>query len=224
MTSIEIAADEIHIWDSPLSVGDDDFARIAEVLSPDESAYAEAFHDVRARRQYVVSRGMLRRLLSRYVGMSAVDLKFETVGYGKPVLAGDRGVEFNLSHSGELVIFAVAAASRPVGVDLERLRPMPRAVELARRYLSPEENESIAAAPPELRDREFFSSWVRREAHAKAQGISVWHALESRHRSAIMVSSEREAYSVRLIDYMDEYVAAVAARGNDWRVVIRGGA
>ena len=69
MTSIEIGADEVHLWETPLSVEDDELGRINELLSPKESEYAGAFHNARARRQYVVSRGMLRQLLSRYLGV-----------------------------------------------------------------------------------------------------------------------------------------------------------
>jgi len=221
LTSIEIGADEVHLWETPLSVGDDELARIGELLSPEESEYAGDFHNERARRQFVISRGMLRQLLSRYLGKPAADLRFEMEGDGKPVLVGKRGVEFNLSHSGEIVVYAVAA-SRSVGVDLEHLRPVPRAVELANRYLSPEECKTIAAVPPELRDREFLSSWVRREAYAKARGTSVWRALE-RHQTDAATAKEDRDYTVRLLDYSDRYVAAVAAPGSDWSVVLRGG-
>lgn len=219
---IEIAGDEVHLWETPLSIWEFELAHIGDALSPDERVYAAAFHNERARRQFVISRGMLRQLLSRYLDRPTADIQFETEGDGKPVLAGERGVEFNLSHSGEIVVYAVAA-SRPVGVDLEHLRPIPRAVELANRFLSPEESETIASAPQELRDREFLSSWVKREACAKARGTSIWRALESPRQSDAAAATEDGLYTVRLVDYSDRYVAAVAAPGSDWRVVPQGG-
>lgn len=222
MTSIEIAANEVHLWETPLTIWELELAHIGDVLSVDEREYAAAFRNEKARRQYVISRGMLRQLLSRYLGQPTTDIRFETEGDGKPVLAGTRGVEFNLSHSGEIVVYAVAA-SRPVGVDIERLRTMPRAADLAHRFLSPEESDTIAAAPPRQRDREFLSAWVKREAYAKARGTSIWRALESRHQNDASSAKEDSGYTVRLIDYSDRYVAAVAASGSDWHVVPRGG-
>lgn len=222
MTSIEIGADEVHLWETPLSIWELELAHIGDHLSPEEREYAAAFHHERARRQFVISRGMLRQLLSGYLDRPATEIQFETEGDGKPVLAGNRDVEFNLSHSGETVVYAIAA-SRPVGVDLEKLRPMSRALELAHRFLSPEESETIAAAPEELRDREFLSSWVKREAYAKARGTSIWRALESRHQRDAVTTMADDTYTVRFVDYSDKYVAAVAAPGNDWRVVPRGG-
>lgn len=222
MTSIEIGPGEVHLWEAPLSAEGDEFIRIGELLSPEERVFAGVFHNARARRQYVISRVMLRQLLSRYLDRPAADLRFETEGDGKPVLAGARELEFNLSHSGDLVLYAVAA-SRPVGVDLEHLHPIPRAVELAHRFLSPEEHEIIAAAPPNQRDREFLSSWVKREARAKARGVSIWQALERRHQVHAVPEQADTVYTVRLLDISAGYVAAIAAPGSDWAVVRQGG-
>lgn len=222
MTSIEIGAGEIHLWETPLSIWEFELSYIQDVLSPDEREYAAAFHNERARRQFVISRGMLRQLLSRYLDRPTADIRFETEGDGKPVLAGNREVEFNLSHSGEIVVYAIAA-SRPVGVDIEHLRPVPRALELARRFLSPEESDAVTAAPEEQRGREFLSSWVKREAYAKARGTSIWRVLENRHPSNADEATDEGAYTVRLIDYSDRYLAAVAAPGIDWHVVPHGG-
>jgi 4'-phosphopantetheinyl transferase len=221
LTSIEIGRDEIHLWETGLAVNEEELTRISGLLSPEESRVAAGFHDANARRQYIVSRGMLRELLARYVDTPAAGLRFETEGYGKPVLAGNREVHFNLSHSGGLAVYAVAS-SRPVGVDLERMRPMPRAAELARRYLSPEESSAVATAPVGLRDREFLSCWVKREAFAKALGSSVWRVLHSRYESDLTSAASQELPVVCLVDHSDAYLVAVAASGRDWQVVLQG--
>ena len=215
---IEIAGDEVHLWETPLSIWELEFSLISDVLSADERKRAAAFLNERARRQFVISRGMLRRLLSRYTDRPTGEIEFAAEGDGKPVIAGERKIEFNLSHSGEIVVYAVA--SRPVGVDIEHFRPVPRAAELARRYLSPAEIETVTSAPQDLRDREFLSAWVRREAYAKARGMSIWRALE---RPDEISPHTDDDYTVRLVDYSMKYVAALAARGSDWRVVMRGG-
>jgi 4'-phosphopantetheinyl transferase len=229
LTSTDIARDEVHLWDTPLSVDDNELIRIENQLPADERTYADEFRHAGARRQYVISRGKLRELLWSYVGEPAAELRLETEGDGKPVLAKPRKFEFNLSHSGDLVLYAVAS-SRAVGVDVECVRPIPRAVELARRFLSKEEHDIVAAAPAGDRDREFLSMWVKRESYAKALGTSVWRALGSRGPSGTALSegdadsTARRASTptVQLFDYSVRYVAAVAASGSDWRVVRRG--
>jgi len=80
----------------------------------------------------VAARWALREILSRYLGLPAGELRFETGRYGKPRLANPSGEPaFNLSHSGSLAL--VAVARREVGVDVERIRTK-RAVDFYRRW------------------------------------------------------------------------------------------
>lgn len=229
MPSVEIGQEEVHLWHTGLTVSDEEAARIEQLLPPRERRRLDHFRDPRARRQRVVSRGMLRQLLSRYLDRPPATIEFVREGEGKPVLASDRVLEFNTTHSGDLVLYGIAH-SRAVGVDLEHLRPMPRSVELAHRFLSADEHASLVATPPEARDHDFLSMWVKREAFAKAQGKSVWKALERYDQSAgdaglSHAAARRKAaaeYAVISLDYSDEYVAAVAAYGSDWKIVRRG--
>jgi 4'-phosphopantetheinyl transferase len=206
---LELAPDEVHLWETSLAVDDDELARILDLLSPVDRWAADEFSHVPARRQYIVSRGMLRQLLSGYIGVAPQEIQFTIEGAGKPVLAGERAVDFNLTHSGDLTLLGVAR--RPLGVDMEHLREMPRAIELAKRYYSPAQHEEIAATPDDTRSRKFLGMWVRREAYAKALGTSVWRALGDRQ-----ITTD---HTVQFVDYSPEYVAAIAAPGNDWKIV-----
>lgn len=198
-------------------VSEDALARATALLSHDERARSAAIRHPRTRRQYAVSRGMLRQLLSRYAGRPAANLRFDTEGDGKPVLSGEEDWQFNLSHSGDVAVYAIAP-TRPVGVDIERLRPVPRAIQLADRYLSPEERSVIVAAPPERRHREFLAFWVQREARAKAEGISIWRALDGKDHT-LPGGAPGNVFGVRLVNHSEDYVVAVAASGTDWELV-----
>jgi 4'-phosphopantetheinyl transferase len=229
LTSLDLPTGEVHVWEAPLTLADTDVKGLEENLPEHERVYADEFRFPGARRQYLISRGRLRELLSRYLGQRARDIRLVTEGEGKPVIEGDRSLDFNLSHSGDLVLYAVAAGI-PVGVDVEKLRPMPRALELARRFLSAEEYQELAATTPEQVSQQFFTMWVRREAYAKARGTSVWRVLERHfhHASEDVVPQMNPSdqmtsgYSVKLLPGLDGYAGAVAALGSDWRVVRRG--
>src|SRR5688500_20000806 len=98
----DLPADEVHLWETSLSVDDAELARILDLLSPVDRWAADEFSHVPARKQYIVSRGMLRQLLSAYIGVPPQEIQFTIEGAGKPVLAGERTVDFNLTHSGDL--------------------------------------------------------------------------------------------------------------------------
>ncbi len=81
---------------------------------------------------------------------------------GKPELAGEPGIHFNLSHSGAVVLCAVADA--PVGVDVERERSLPEGV--ARRVLSPEELAQYRREGPAF----LIQAWAMKESCGKCAG------------------------------------------------------
>lgn len=119
-----------------------------------------------------LARTRLRGLLGRYLELQPEALAFELGEHGKPRLAGpEPALEFNLSHSGELALIAVAAAGRPVGVDLEEVKPRGADLgALAARMLDPDEAAAIAAAPAAERPALFFPAWARHEARVKCGG------------------------------------------------------
>jgi 4'-phosphopantetheinyl transferase len=100
-----------------------------------------------------------------------VDLDF-----GKPFLTG--GPEFNLSHSGDLLLLGVAASGR-LGVDIEVVRPMEDIEDLAARHFSEDEVRALLSYPPQERLRAFFRGWTRKEAFIKGLGRGLSVALDS---------------------------------------------
>ncbi|MEO8193314.1 MAG: 4'-phosphopantetheinyl transferase superfamily protein [Gemmatimonadales bacterium] len=221
--SIDLAPDAVHVWTAPLDIGEDGMAAMLERLSPSEQKRVGALLEERAVRQYVVSRAMQRGLLARYVGGSPRDISFGVVAMGKPTLShpNDIGLTFNTTHSGNLVIIAVTA-NRDVGVDVENVRPIRRALKVAKRCFSDDEYRMLAELPPEELDRAFLYVWVRREGTAKARGDSVWRGLARWKGGEIERSQIRSEFMVEELHLGPEFVGVVVARGDDWRVDMRG--
>ena len=90
--------------------------------------------------------------------------------HGKPRLAA-AGLHFNLSHSGEYRVLAVAR--REVGVDVEVVRDRGDVRELAEIGLPREQAARVAAAPPAERNALFHRLWVRHEARCKCRGVGL---------------------------------------------------
>src|SRR5688500_6044847 len=196
---IELAPDVVDVWTAP---HDGDGHRMDELLhrlSPSEQKRVGALPEEKAVRQYIVSRAMQRQLLASYVGGHPSEIQFGIVAMGKPTLSkpNDIGLQFNTTHSGSLVIIAVTA-HRDVGVDVEQVRPIPRALAVAKRCYSSEEYARLLPLAGEERDQTFLSTWVKREGTAKARGDSVWRGLAS-WRSGAMEHLRRE-FTVRYLD------------------------
>ena len=147
------------------------------LLSDDERARMDRFLRPADRVRFGVAHGWLRRVLGAYLDMAPSALAFGAGEHGKPFLR-DAALEFNLSHSGDLALVAVAAHG-PVGVDVERWDHAVECLDLAERFFSAAELGALHA----LRDdaprvvEGFFATWSRKEAYLKATGHGITRGL-----------------------------------------------
>ncbi|MBW4695775.1 MAG: 4'-phosphopantetheinyl transferase superfamily protein [Lyngbya sp. HA4199-MV5] len=163
---------EIHIWQAGLAVSPDDREQFAQTLSVDEHARADRFRFSRDAHRFIVSRGILRALLGRYLQLPPDQIQFSYSDRGKPSLANpSTAVEltFNLSHSEDWMVCAIARGCR-VGIDLEAIHPVPNLADLTQRFFSPREHAVIHTLSDERRLRSFFQHWTCKEALLKATG------------------------------------------------------
>lgn len=160
----------IQIWQADLNAEAVHGAYYASLLSSDERIRADRMLDPICRDRFVVGRGILRELLGRSLGLSGNQLVFAYGAHGKPSLASphNAGVEFNVSHSDGQALIAIAPV--PIGVDLEKIRPVRHLNRLAARFFAPREVAAIAQVPIEHRSLLFFRYWTCKEAFLKATG------------------------------------------------------
>ncbi|HUE84744.1 MAG TPA: 4'-phosphopantetheinyl transferase superfamily protein, partial [Vicinamibacterales bacterium] len=150
-------------------------------------------------------------VLAGFMASDPQDLRFSTHEKGKPFLEG-ADLQFNLSHSGTLALIAVALR-RQVGVDVERLRPIPDLEDLAAGVCTARERAALAALEEPVRERAFLVMWTRKEALVKMTG----EGLDALSRAG---SCEADG-GCRLVELRDlsGYAACVAAEGSEWQLV-----
>jgi len=99
-----------------------------------EHERAARFHFARDRRHFVTGRSILRRILGHYLQHAPEDLAFAYGLRGKPMLPGT-GLQFNLADSDGLALLAVTRGGA-IGIDLERIRPVPNYDHLMKSFFS----------------------------------------------------------------------------------------
>jgi 4'-phosphopantetheinyl transferase len=159
----------VHIWRFPLEAAPAVVASLEDILSPDECERAARFGFDHLRISYICGRGALRHLLGRYLRVSPSSIRFAYGPKGKPALADQASLQFNLAHAGKLAAAALTVGCE-IGVDLEPFRPLPDLEQVARRFFCPEETAEILSLPSGERERAFFLCWTRKEAYIKAVG------------------------------------------------------
>jgi len=165
--------------------------------TPVEAERAARLVTLPLRQRYLRSHAALRAILGDY---TAAYLDFAVAEHGKPYLPAVPKLKFNLSHSHDRALVAVAHEVE-IGVDVERLRPFADCQAIAERFFPPSEAAAFTAVPLCEREAEFFRRWTRIEAMLKARGIGLYGA-----------GSELEGeWTVLPVEVGPGYAASVAA-------------
>jgi len=109
-----------------------------------------------------------------------IEIALKRAAHGKPFLAGSHctNLRFNLSHSGDAVLCALARG-REIGVDIEATVPSDDLLNIATQFFAPDECAALAARNGGERTALFYQLWTRKEAYLKARGKGLSHPLNS---------------------------------------------
>ena len=174
-------AGHVDVWSAVLNLAPARLQALQRSLSADEQRRAARFRRPELRGRFVAARGILRNVLGRYMGCAADAVSFVYGEHGKPRIAASQaacGLQFNLSHSGEHLAIAIAL-ERPVGIDVEQIRPGRDILALAARFFAPQEARALEALEPAERPLAFYACWTRKEAFLKALGDGLSRPLRS---------------------------------------------
>ena len=226
---LTLLRDEVHVWRTDLDLPASRFHQLVQTLSADEQSRAERFYFEQHRHRFITCRGILRTILSRYLGIEPSQLQFCYSPRGKPFLAETTGggtLQFNLSHSQGIALYAVTC-DRQIGIDVEYIRPIADTEQIAKRFFSDREYAVIRALPPSQKQEAFFRYWTCKEAYLKAtgEGIAQLDQIEVSLMPGEPVSLLRISGSLQIQDWVlqeltpaSDYVAALAVAGQGWHL------
>lgn len=191
------------------------------VFSADELHRARKISRSEVRHSYIVCRYVLRRLLAGYLNIAPEKICFAYGEKGKPRLANNnKAIEFNLSHSRDLLLVAIGGGT--VGVDVEYMRDLKGYLHLAKRFFTQKECEFIEVSYNSLQS--FYDIWTAKEAYLKHLGLGIADGLSS--FSVVNNDELVETLSgVRLshLDVGDDYCAALASSSYELPVFLDAG-
>jgi 4'-phosphopantetheinyl transferase len=173
---IPLTAAEIHLWLADYNEITDSslHASYRALLDPAEKAQEPRFYFERDRRRYLVTRALVRTVLSRYARIDPAGWMFSTNAYGRPAVANAEAQDliFNISHTHSLIVLAVSR-ERALGVDVENYRAREVSMNIADRYFAPDEVAVLNAAPSQEQQYRFFEYWTFKESYIKARGMGL---------------------------------------------------
>lgn len=213
----------VHLWLARRGDAADE-----KLLSVEEQRRAACLRQAPDRSLFMLAHAALRDLISRYAGLPAASLQFDHGPYGKPCLPAALAADlcFNLSHSGDAVLIALARG-HDLGVDIEALRPHRDLDAIAAEVFADDERRVIAAAG-DHRLETFYELWTRKEACVKAWGrglgipLRAFSVVDS-GASGIECPDDAQAPLLfcRRVAVLPGYAAAVAMAGEPADVLCR---
>lgn len=176
-TLLPLPPDEAHLWYllSDEIHDPDRLASYERLLTPDEHARRARYVFERNRHEYLLTRALVRTVLSRYVPVAPEAWRFTPAAHGKPEIASPRDIpplSFNLTNTDGLIACLVAF-DRDVGVDVEDTQRKGETTGVADRFFSPSEVADLRGLPAEAQVDRFFDYWTLKEAYIKARGLGL---------------------------------------------------
>ena len=175
-----LSSTDVHIWRGWLDQPRRCVEQLAQSLSADERMRADRFRFETDRVRFIVARGMLRSILSLYLGIEAGQVELYYQRQGKPYLPeslNQAPIHFSMAHSHQLAVYAFVHA-REIGIDLEYAQPMPWLWQTAAAFMSEHELSLLSALPADQQQQAFYLCWTRKEAYIKARGVGLAQPLE----------------------------------------------
>ncbi|GAB3918939.1 4'-phosphopantetheinyl transferase family protein [Mucilaginibacter boryungensis] len=206
-----LKTDTIYIWKGNITTLLSFYEVCSNLLNDAERAKASTYHQQAHQQRYVLQHGILRCLLSWYLGSPAANIAFTFNPNKKPYLLNSNiPCYFSLSYSGPEILIAIS--DRELGVDIERINQQFEYRDIAAQYFSAAEVAFINKADSPI--EAFFLLWTRKEALLKAWGSGIDDnlpaipALNGTHNSAN--ASENTSWLTESFNAGTDIIASVA--------------
>ena len=150
----------------------DEFGALLSIVSPEKQERIKKFKFFRDARNCLLGDILARSEISRVTGFDAGQLEFTTNEYGKPLLANNPHIHFNISHAGDYI--ACVVADEPVGIDVEVMKATD--LKIAERFFATDELAYVMGGDHVWR---FYEIWTKKESHIKWEGKGLHKSLPS---------------------------------------------
>ncbi|MFK5971133.1 MAG: 4'-phosphopantetheinyl transferase superfamily protein [Candidatus Marithrix sp.] len=169
---LKLSVGEIHLWLTFPNLIQDPKLLISynKLLTKEEQDKKQRFRFQKHQHQYLITRALIRSILSRYMALEPNTWQFNKNKYGRPEVITDiLPLRFNLSHTDDLIICGVIL-EKDIGVDVESINRNNATKDIATRFFSTQEVIDLYSEPT---NRNFFDYWTLKESYIKARGMGL---------------------------------------------------
>lgn len=221
----KLTDDQIEIWQVDFT--EDMFLKLNAyfyVLSKEERCNANSFKIDYHKRFYILSRIILRLLLSKYIDIAPELINIHKNKYGKPFIK-PAVLNFNISHSHQKLVVGISKCK--VGIDIEYVDLNFNFSEIIDIVLSANEKKIIKKLDYPIQYRQFFRYWTQKEALLKAIGIGLnleLHTIEIPYNNEFYSGNSylhkiKKWYVVPFNSFSKNYIGHIAYKNKNSKMI-----
>lgn len=222
--TLSLSSDMVDAWYIDVNDCKKQILYYTSLLSTDEKLKADKFKFINDKNRFIIARGVLRILLGRYLSINPEKVAFKYGDYGKPEAKNNLSINFNISHSGKMIIFGFAK-SHDIGVDIEEIKNNFDVLDIANNFFSKKEIQFLNNLPKEHQKEGFYRCWTRKESFIKAKSIGLSYPLDSfsvsidSHEHAELLETlwdinEKHKWALFSFSPSENYIGAISIKGN----------
>jgi 4'-phosphopantetheinyl transferase len=208
-----IGHNKVDVWRSNMNVNLPFLDTFLSIMSFEEIVKARRFYQIKDRNRYIVGRGAIRNILSKYADQPAAAIKFGEGANKKPYLINSNKNKLfhNISYSGDWILLAVSSSA--VGADMELVNRHFDFQGIIHQVFNEEEINYINN---DLSAEQFFLLWTRKEALVKATGkgldndLKLIPCLNGVHPVQMDIISSTDDWQISSFKIDDNHIASVA--------------
>jgi 4'-phosphopantetheinyl transferase len=163
---------EIKLWQGSIAAIEEDYPHYWCILDPSEQHLASTIKNEQFRKRYVEIHARLRIFLGDVVNAVPGQIRIHKTDYGKPYLVDYPDLAFNLSHTTNKMVVAIAD-NCDLGVDIEQCKPRANLAGLVDKCFAEVEKSYWQKLSQPHKIKAFYHFWTRKEAFVKATGRGI---------------------------------------------------
>ena len=147
-------------------------------LPENVQAKAESYTLDRKRKEFIASQWLRFHVLSNILNCSFNNLNFGCSDKGRPYLINESDIDFNISHSDDYVVIAIARQGIKVGIDIQKTKEKINALAIAEQYYTEREYQQMLLLKKQQQLNYFYQLWTHKEASLKLTGEGIANGLK----------------------------------------------
>lgn len=213
---------EINLWQGNIAAIEEDYQHYWRILDPSEQQHASTIKNEQFHKRYVEIHARLRIVLGDVINVAPRQIRIHKADYGKPYLVDYPDLAFNLSHTANKMVVAIADNCN-LGVDIEQCKPRANLSALVDKCFAEVEKSYWQKLSRSQQIQAFYRFWTRKEAFVKATGRGIALGLkqcvinpESQNQFLTIpeVYGQTCEWMIKEIDMEDVFCGALVAKSN----------